>query len=126
MTRRKTPFGRATRPKNLGYGEARAGDSVRAKTDQGKNQGERNFMSIRNQMLLAASAVAGVLALAPARAQDAVKIGLILPMTGGQASTGKQIDNAVKLFMQQNGDTVAGRTIEAILKDDPAVSANTN
>jgi len=34
-------------------------------------------------MLLAAGAVAGVLALAPAQAEDAVKIGLILPMTGG-------------------------------------------
>jgi len=82
-------------------------------------------MFIRSQMLLAAGAVAGVLALAPASAQDAVKIGLILPMTGGQASTGKQIDNAVKLFMQQNGDTVAGRKIEVILKDDGAVPDNT-
>src|SRR5205809_272254 len=79
----------------------------------------------RSQMLLAAGAVAGVLALAPASAQDAVKIGLILPMTGGQASTGKQIDNAVKLYMQQNGDTVAGRKIEIILKDDGAVPDNT-
>ena len=59
-----------------------------------------------------------MLALAPAQAQDTVKIGLILPMTGGQASTGKQIDNAVKLYMQQNGDTVAGKKIEIILKDD--------
>ena len=55
---------------------------------------------------------------APAHAQETVKIGLILPMTGGQASTGKQIDNAVKLYMQQNGDTVAGKKIEVILKDD--------
>src|SRR6266480_4672235 len=82
-------------------------------------------MSIRSQLLQAASAVAGVLALAPADAQDAVKIGLILPMTGGQASTGKQIDNAVKLYMQQKGDTVAGRKIEIVLKDDAAVPDNT-
>jgi len=54
-----------------------------------------------------------------------VKIGLILPMTGGQASTGKQIDNAVKLYMQQKGDTVAGKKIEVILKDDAAVPDNT-
>ena len=71
------------------------------------------------------AAVAGVVALAPARAEDAVKIGLILPMTGGQASTGKQIDNAVKLYMQQKGDTVAGKKIEIILKDDGAVPDNT-
>ena len=65
------------------------------------------------------------LALSPAGAQESVKIGLILPMTGGQASTGKQIDNAVKLYMQQNGDSVAGKKIEIILKDDAADPANT-
>src|SRR5690242_19002017 len=46
-------------------------------------------------------------------------------MTGGQASTGKQIDNAIKLYMQQKGDTVAGKKIEIILKDDGAVPDNT-
>jgi branched-chain amino acid transport system substrate-binding protein len=76
------------------------------------------------------AAVAGALSLAallsgPAHAQDAFKIGLILPMTGGQASTGKQIDNAIKLYMQQKGDTVAGKKIEIILKDDGAVPDNT-
>src|SRR4051812_38231584 len=90
---------------------------------QDRSGGEK--MSIRRHMLLAASAVAGVLALVPAHAQDSVKIGLILPMTGGQASTGKQIDNAVKLYIQQKGDTVAGRKIEVILKDDGAVPDNT-
>jgi branched-chain amino acid transport system substrate-binding protein len=80
-------------------------------------------MFIRTKMLLAAATVA--LMGATAEAQDAVKIGLILPMTGGQASTGKQIDNAVKLYMQQHGDTVAGRKIEVILKDDAAVPDNT-
>src|SRR4030081_2873082 len=87
----------------------------------------REFMFIRSQILPAASAfaVAGLVALAPAQAQETVKIGLILPMTGGQASTGKQIDNAVKLYMQQKGDTVAGKKIEIILKDNAAVPDNT-
>ena len=58
-------------------------------------------------------------------AQESVKIGLILPMTGQQASTGKQIDAAVRLYMQQNGSTVAGKKIEVILKDDGAVPDNT-
>jgi branched-chain amino acid transport system substrate-binding protein len=71
------------------------------------------------------AAIAGVLALAPARAQDTVKIGLILPMTGGQASTGKQIDNAIKLYMKQHGDTVAGKKVEVILKDDATLPDNT-
>ena len=59
------------------------------------------------------------------RAEEPVKVGLILPMTGGQASTGKQIDAAVRLYMQQHGDTVAGRKIEIILKDDATVPDNT-
>ena len=54
-------------------------------------------------------------------AQDTVKIGLILPMTGQQASTGKQIDAAVKLYIAQNGSTVAGKKVEVILKDDTSV-----
>jgi len=75
-------------------------------------------------------ALAGAFSLAalfsvPAFAQDTFKIGLIVPMTGGQASTGKQIDNAIKLYMQQKGDTVAGKKIEVILKDDGAVPDNT-
>jgi branched-chain amino acid transport system substrate-binding protein len=55
-----------------------------------------------------------------ASAADAVKIGLILPMTGGQASTGKQIDHAVKLYMKQHGDTVAGKKIEVIRRTSAA------
>src|SRR5512144_1182035 len=92
-------------------------------TDQGGA-----FMFIHTRMLSLAAAgvaIAGVAAWAPAQAQETVKIGLILPMTGGQASTGKQIDNAIKLYMQQKGDTVAGKKIEVILKDDGAVPDNT-
>ena len=46
------------------------------------------------------------------------KIGLLLPMTGPFASTGRQIDNGVRLYMAQFGDKVAGRPIQIILKDD--------
>jgi branched-chain amino acid transport system substrate-binding protein len=56
-----------------------------------------------------------------ALAQDSFKIGFVLPMTGPQQSTGRQISAAIKLFMQQNGDTVAGRKIELMIKDDAAV-----
>ena len=62
---------------------------------------------------------------AAASAEETVKVGLIIPMTGGQASTGKQLDNAVKLYIQQHGDTVAGKKIEIILKDDGANPDNT-
>ncbi len=85
-------------------------------------------MFIRTRTVLraaAGAALAGAFALTAAQAQDTVKIGLIVPMTGGQSSTGKQIDNAVKLYMQQHGDTVAGKKIEVILKDDATLPDNT-
>src|ERR1700732_924316 len=85
-------------------------------------------MFIHTKLLSQAAAgiaIAGAVALAPAQAQETVKIGLILPMTGGQASTGKEIGNAVKLYMQQKGDTVAGKKIEVILKADATVPDNT-
>jgi len=75
------------------------------------------------QMTAGAALIAG--SAFAAQAQDSVKVGLIVPMTGGQASTGKQIDNAVKLYIQQHGDTVAGKKIEVILKDDAALPDNT-
>jgi branched-chain amino acid transport system substrate-binding protein len=52
---------------------------------------------------------------------DTFKIGLILPLTGQQASTGKQIEAATKLYMAQNGTSVAGKKIELIVKDDGGV-----
>ena len=71
--------------------------------------------------------VACVLAMAslPALAQDVLKVGLILPMTGPFASTGRQIDAAVRLYLAQNGNTVAGKKVEVILKDDAGVADTT-
>jgi branched-chain amino acid transport system substrate-binding protein len=84
-------------------------------------------MFVRNiwLSLIAGAAVIAAAVAGPARAEDSVKIGLILPMTGGQASTGKQIDNAIKLYMKQHGDSVAGKKVEIILKDDGAVPDKT-
>jgi branched-chain amino acid transport system substrate-binding protein len=63
---------------------------------------------------LAAAALA-----APARADDnTVTIGMILPMTGQQASTGKQERAGAELYMHEHGDTVAGKKIVLEVKDD--------
>src|SRR5690348_3096246 len=80
---------------------------------------------LRRQFLMSAAAIASTLLAYPAAAQDTVKVGLIVPMTGQQASTGKQIDAAVKLYQAQHGTTVAGKKVEVILKDDGAVPDNT-
>ncbi|MDT3683716.1 MAG: ABC transporter substrate-binding protein [Pseudorhodoplanes sp.] len=57
-------------------------------------------------------------AVGSAYAEDAVKVGLIVPMTGPFTSTGKQIEAAVRLYMAEHGTTVAGKKIELILRDD--------
>ena len=72
----------------------------------------------------AAAAVATVLA-TPAFAADPLKIGLILPLTGPFASTGKQIEAACRLYIAKNGDTVAGRKVELIVKDDTGLAPET-
>jgi branched-chain amino acid transport system substrate-binding protein len=78
---------------------------------------------LRRVLLRGAVAVAALAAYVPlAAAQETVKIGLILPMTGPFASTGKQIEAAAKLYMAENGDTVAGKKIELVVKDDTNVA----
>ena len=73
----------------------------------------------KRRFLGAIALAIGALASSSLLAQDnKFRIGLILPMTGPFASTGKQIDAAVKLYLAQNGDSAAGRKIEVILKDD--------
>jgi branched-chain amino acid transport system substrate-binding protein len=54
----------------------------------------------------------------PSLAQDSVKIGMLAPMTGPFASTGKQLAAGARLYMQLKGDVVAGRKIELVIKDD--------
>lgn len=65
----------------------------------------------------AALAVAFNAGIATAQAKK-FKVGLLLPMTGAFASTGRQVETGVRLYMSQFGDKVAGRQVEIILKDD--------
>src|SRR5271170_6860474 len=67
--------------------------------------------------LLPALVMASLLTGPDARAQQTIKIGVILPFSGQFADTGIQLDNGIKLYMQQHGDTVAGKKIEIIRKD---------
>lgn len=82
-------------------------------------------MDRRRCLAQTAWAVAGLAAGAwphAAMAQDkTVKVGLIMSMTGPFASTGRQLEAGVRLYMAQHGDTVAGRKIELIVKDDASV-----
>jgi branched-chain amino acid transport system substrate-binding protein len=75
----------------------------------------------RSLSALAGLALAAAGAL-PAGAQDTVKIGLIMPYTGQFADTATQMDNAIKLYVKQKGDTVAGKKLEFIRKDTGGVA----
>jgi branched-chain amino acid transport system substrate-binding protein len=76
------------------------------------------MMKKRHLIALTAASLIG-LGLTTAHAQDnTFKVGLLLPMTGPFASTGKQMEAGARLYLAQNGDTVAGKKIELILKDD--------
>ena len=70
---------------------------------------------------LAALALA-LLGTGPAGAEDTVKVGLIISYSGQFADTAAQMDNAIKLYVKQHGDTVAGKKIEFIRKDTGGVA----
>ncbi len=59
---------------------------------------------------------------AVASAQGTVKIGLIMPYSGQFADTASQMDNAIKLYVKEHGDTVAGKKIEFIRKDTGGIA----
>ncbi|PZQ50723.1 MAG: ABC transporter substrate-binding protein [Rhodovulum sulfidophilum] len=71
---------------------------------------------------LAALSLAGAPAFA---AGEPLKVGLILPMTGPFASTGREIEAAARLYITQHGPEVAGRDIELVVKDDAGVADTT-
>src|SRR3954467_12123764 len=52
-----------------------------------------------------------------ALAQQPVKIGLIMAYSGQFADAAAQMDNAIKLYVKEHGDTVAGRKLEIIRRD---------
>ncbi|UUX95228.1 ABC transporter substrate-binding protein [Aquabacterium sp. J223] len=66
---------------------------------------------------LAAVGAAGV------RAQSRpFRIGWVLPMTGAFASTGRQQEAGARLYQALHGDTVEGRKVELLLRDDAGVA----
>jgi branched-chain amino acid transport system substrate-binding protein len=86
-----------------------------------------NQVNSHRRSLILGGAAALTAGLAPLRsfAADPVKVGLIVPMSGPFASTGRQIEAAVKVYQQKYGDTVAGRKVQILLKDDGGVQPET-
>jgi branched-chain amino acid transport system substrate-binding protein len=65
-----------------------------------------------------AAACLAVTAAGSAGAQDTVKIGLVMPMTGALGTTGTQIVAGARLYVRLHGHTVAGKKIELIVRDE--------
>jgi branched-chain amino acid transport system substrate-binding protein len=76
------------------------------------------------QKVLVGIAAAGIaLAMTPsADAQGSIKIGLIMPYSGQFADAATQMDNAIKLYVKQKGDSIGGRKIEFIRKDTGGIA----
>jgi branched-chain amino acid transport system substrate-binding protein len=73
--------------------------------------------------IVAIALAAGTLVSTGASAED-VKVGVVLPLTGGLAPVGKQVQAGIKAYMEKNGATVAGKKIDLIVKDDGSVADN--
>nr|CAD6618662.1 ABC transporter substrate-binding protein [Rhizobium sp. Khangiran2] len=82
-------------------------------------------MITRRTFVAAAGVALGAMAVLPAYAQEVVKIGLVLPMTGPFASTGRQVEAGVKAYMAINGDTAGGKKVEVVLRDDAGTADQT-
>src|SRR5882672_3786262 len=67
--------------------------------------------------LTVAAALAAAFFAPAAQAQQPVKIGVVMTLSGQFADAGNQMHNGIKTYMKINGDTVAGRKIELIVKD---------
>jgi hypothetical protein len=60
-----------------------------------------------------------------AGADELLKIGICIPMTGaGFNAVGRQLSSAIKLYVEQHGDAVAGRKLEIVMRDDGGVADN--
>lgn len=75
--------------------------------------------------LFIAGTVVTMVSATPSFAQDAAKIGVILPMTGPFASTGRQVEAGIRAYMALNGDTAGGKKIELIVRDDAGTADQT-
>jgi branched-chain amino acid transport system substrate-binding protein len=65
---------------------------------------------------------ATIFAVPAAVAQQTIKVGVILAYSGQFADPSAQMDNGIKLYLLQHGDTVAGKKIELIRKDTGGIA----
>jgi branched-chain amino acid transport system substrate-binding protein len=74
------------------------------------------------RLLTASALAAGCLLASSVPAQEAIRVGMILEMSGPFADIGRQLLNGARAYVKAHGDSVAGRKIELIVKDTTGAS----
>jgi branched-chain amino acid transport system substrate-binding protein len=77
------------------------------------------------RIVVAAAGAAMLAWSAPAGAQETIKVGLVLPITGPFAGIARQVEAGARAYMALHGDTVAGHRIELVVRDDGNVADQT-
>ena len=54
----------------------------------------------------------------PSASQEPIKIGIVAPLSGVFATYGRQIQNGINVFLRENGDSIAGRKMQVIYRDN--------
>jgi branched-chain amino acid transport system substrate-binding protein len=68
--------------------------------------------------MLGGLALSALVAWPPAaHAADTIKIGFVAEFSGAFADAAREMDDGIKLYMKEHGDTVAGKKIEIIRRD---------
>jgi branched-chain amino acid transport system substrate-binding protein len=75
-------------------------------------------MSTELKRVAAVAMVTAMLSGMAEAANGKLTIGLVLPMSGAFADQGQYYENGVKLYQKLHGSTVAGLSVETVLRDD--------
>jgi branched-chain amino acid transport system substrate-binding protein len=73
-------------------------------------------------MLRTGLVIAAVAASFAVQAQQPLKIGMVLTLSGQFADAGNQLLNGARTYMKMHGDTIGGRKVEIITKDTGGVA----
>ena len=80
----------------------------------------------RRQFTLGIGAVAGAGFTSGLRAQSGpIRVGFLTVNSGALAAGGRQLEEGIRLFLKERGDTIAGRPVELIVADTAGQPANT-
>jgi len=85
----------------------------------------RHPLASRRAFLKGSAALAASAVVPAVHAAEPARVALILPLTGPFASTGRQIEAAVRLYMARHGDMAGGRKVELLVRDDTGLAPET-